>query len=181
MLARRLVEHRDDILFGMGLHIVGICLFMAFVAWVAGRMGTGEPGRWLRYTALGGGFAASTMMLGIAVIEIGAAQIAWYGDDASIARTFAALWWDSVKVFGPPLGLFTIAASVHELGQGRLRATLGWVGLAAGVVALVPPTVWVGAMAVMIWLVALSIVLLVSPVERGASLREAVAPAPQGA
>jgi hypothetical protein len=181
VIARRLVEHRDDILFGMSLHVVGICLFIAFVAWVAARMGTRKSGRWLRYAALGGGFAAAIMMLGIAVIEIGAAQIAWYGDDASIARTFAALLWDSLLVFGPPLGLFAVAVSVHELGQGRLRAVLGCIGLAAGSLALIPWSVWIGAMAVMVWIVTLSIVSLVSPTVRATSIRQAGVPAPRGA
>jgi hypothetical protein len=180
--AARLVEHRDDILFGTSLHVAGVCLFIAFVAWIAGRMvREGEVGRWLGYCALGGGLASAVAMLSVAVIQIGAAQIAWYGDDASIARTFAALMWDSLKVIGPPLGLLAVAASVHELGQGRLRAILGWVGLAAGVAALVPPLVWVGTMAVMLWLVALSLVLLVSPAERHASVQQTMVTAPRGA
>lgn len=182
VIARRLVEHRDDILFGMSLHVVGLCLFIAFVAWIAGRMTSeSEAGRWLRYCVLGGGFAAAVVMLGNAIISIGAAQIAWYGDDASIARTFAALSWDSLKVFGPPLGLFAAAVSVHELGQGRLRAILGWIGLAAGSLTLVPWSVWVGATAVMVWLVVLSVVLLISPAERAASFRQPIVPAPRGA
>lgn len=182
VIAERLVEHRDNILFGMSLHVVGICLFIAFVAWIAGHMTSEvESGRWLRYCALGGGLAAAVIMLGIAVIEIGAAQIAWYGDDASIARTFAALMWDPLKVFGPPLGLFAVAASVHELKQVRPRANLGWLGLAAGSLALIPWSVWVGAMAVMLWIVALSIVLLVTPTERRASFKQAMAAAARAA
>jgi len=175
VIAQRLIEHRDAIERGAGLLVIGVFFLLAFVAWVANRYRSDRPSeRWLTYAATGGGIAAAALMLVEAAIWIAVIEFESFGNDTAIARMVAALTWNWVNVLAAPFAVFTAAISVGVIRSGRRQAIVGWAGMAIAAMSLIPPVAWAGVTLTLVWMLAISIVLLVEATVGGQVARQAV-------
>jgi hypothetical protein len=181
VLAERLVTHRDEILQGATVQALGVLALVGFVAWIAAwlRPRT-DLDRWIAHAVLGGGFLAAGVMLVYIGITIASVQIDNYGADTTIARTFAALMWEWARVQAVPFAMLVLATSVALIRRSGGLAIFGGVGLLAVVLALVPATAWIGLMGIIIWMMALAVVMMVSPAPREPADGRTAIPAPHG-
>lgn len=172
VIANRLIEHRDAIERGTSLLVLGVFFFLAFVAWVANRYRSSRASeQWITWAAIGGGITAAALMLVEAAIWIAVVEFESFAGDEGIARMFAALTWNWLTVLALPLAAFVASVSLGLVRAGRAEAVIGWAGLGAAALSLIPPVAWVGFLAALVWMLALSIVLLLAP-----SRRDRVAP-----
>lgn len=164
-IADLLVESRDDGRIGIAILMVAIfCLFW-FVGYIYQRLQTseGEHG-YLPIVALGGGLVTAAAMLVTLHTEVGLYSVSDYGDETVVARTLAALAWDSVIVLAVPIAVFVAAVSLSALLHGSLPRWIGWMGLPAVALLLVAYTAFLGAVLFFLWVASVAVVALVRPV-----------------
>lgn len=160
-----IATHLADVASGQelanGLSLIAIALLVVFASYLRHVLQRTEPtSSFLPAAASAGGLLLAAMLLVGLAIQIASGVIADYGSDTQVAKTFYLLGWDFVYVFGPPLAVLIGATSTAGLLHGGLPRWLSWAGVPL-VVSLLSPAMFFGFLVAMLWLIALSVVLVV--------------------
>jgi hypothetical protein len=160
---------------GYELAVLGFTAFVVFVAFLHRILRDAEgPGGWLATLALSAGVLHSAVRFGAQPPRM---VVDYRGDALSseLARTLEDLNGTAFVVTGLLLGLYCAAAGGVFLRHGGLPRWLGWFGavagwlaLAAGVVGMADPDLYVPwpFLAGLVWTAIVSIVLAVRPDRR---------------
>jgi hypothetical protein len=136
------------------------CLF-PFVACLARHIQQAEnPGGWLAFVALGGGFVFAALMLVVTAVTIATNVVSDFGNDTQVAKTLYVIGWDFAFVLGPPLAAMIGTASLASVLHGALPRWIGWAGLPVTLLLVIPQLVWGGFVLAFPWLALASVALL---------------------
>ncbi len=141
------------------LSLTAVTCLIVFVSYLRQVLQRSESvSTFLPATAWAGGMLFAATLLAAISIKIASAVIGNYGDDTQVAKTFYALDWNFVNVFGPPLAVLIGATSVAGLLHGGIPRWLGWSGLPLFVIML-SPVMFFGFVLTLPWFIALSVTL----------------------
>lgn len=161
LIARALVEIRDDARAGTVVGLVGAFLLIWFVGYLRSHLSRHEgPGGWLADVAHGGGVVAVSLLLVSYSLTLAATELTGYGDDTVLAKVFLTHGWNYFYIVSPPMLALVAAGSVAGL---RFRALPRWLAI-IGVVMLVVPFfagAGLGAMVSLLWVLLASVVLTI--------------------
>ena len=165
-LARALVENREEARLGAHLGLAGAFLLLWFVGYLRQhlRHAEGEDG-WLASVAYGGGMVATVLVLVSVGFDLAASELASYGDDPQVAKTYFIYGWGAAALLAPPFGAMVTATTVAGLRHAALPRWFAWFSLlvAALIAALSASAVGLGALVGLLWLGLLSLVLCLWP------------------
>ena len=159
VIAQLYSERRDDARLGATIEVVSIFCFIAFIAYLYPKLRM-RGDDWTATIALGGGLVAAGYLLLMVNLGLATSEIDDYGQDVAVARTLAAMTWDSILVLGAPLAALVAGVSVSALRHAVLPRWLGWSGLPVAVLLLTLPVSFLGFMLFVPWTALVSLVLL---------------------
>jgi hypothetical protein len=175
LLARALIDNRDEARLGAYLGLAGVFLLFWFLGRLYRQLREAESAEsWLALVAFGGGLAAGGVVLVGMGFLFAASELSSFGDDTSVAKVIVLWGWNSASLLAPPLAALVVASTVSAFRFGALARWVAWFG-AVMVLALVATTVLgtpgLGAAIGLLWMVVASVGLLFTPTR---SRREAV-------
>ena len=127
VLARAYVDNRDDARTGSYLGLAGAFLLLWFLGYLRRhlRRAEGEDG-WLASVAYGGGLVTVGLLLVGVSFGFAESELASYGEDTQVAKTFLVYGWNFASVLGPPLGALVTGTTVVGF---RFAALPRWLNL----------------------------------------------------
>ena len=150
-------ESADDILRGSRIIVLGLGLFLVFVAHVRTKFRDGGAG-WAADSFLAGGLAlAGASMLFVGVDLMGAE--AGGNGHTEVAQAAVDFSWNGTVLFSPGLLALGLSAAIASFAY---RALPVWLGVFAVLVALSALVPWIGIFIAVIWVLAASISDLIS-------------------
>lgn len=176
-LARAYVDNRDDARTGSYLCLVGAFLLLWFLGYLRRhlQLAEGEDG-WLASVAYGGGLVAVGLLLLEASVGFAVSELAAYGADTQVAKTFFVYQWTFFVVLAPPLGALAAATTVAAFRFAALPRLLAWAGalVVIAMIGLTPSAHGFVAVVGLGWIALLSLALFVETWRsgRGALPRE---------
>ena len=163
-LADALVQNRGDARLGAYLMLLGVFFLLWFVAYLHGRLREAEgEGGWIASVALGGGLVAAAVILLGASIGFASSELASYGADTQVAKTFFVWGWDAANIAAPPLIALVASTTIVAIRFGLFASWFRWFGAiwtALLLMLLVSNTAGLGAMLALVWIFVASLVLL---------------------
>lgn len=170
VIANLFTAHRADMEFGARFQIVGIVFMIVFLAYLYRRIQSAEAGRgWLAPAMLIGGVGCVVAMLMFTAATIAIATIDDYGTDTAVARTFAALTWDSIEIMLAPAAALAGSIAVAALRYNALPRWIGYTGAPLAFALLIAPLsyagdlFWFAFIVFWFWLLAVSIDTAIRP------------------
>ena len=161
-IARALVAHRDNLRLGSYVGLVGVFFLFWFLAYLRHHLerAAGDAG-WLPAVAYGGGLVAAGMLLMAFSYAVAGSVAAEDAGDTQVAKALFVLGWDHLAVVAPPLAALVGGTAAASLRSAALPAWLAWFGVLVTVL-LLSPIFFFGFLAFFGWVIAVSIVLLLT-------------------
>ena len=128
-LARAYVANRDDARAGGYLGLAGAFLLLWFLGYLGHhlRRAEGEDG-WLASVAYGGGLVTVGLQLVGVSFTLAESELASYGEDTQVAKTYFVYGWNAASILAPPLGALAAATTVAGFRFAALPRGLSWTG-----------------------------------------------------
>ncbi len=164
-IAAVLVEHRERILVGTYLTMLGAFFLVGFAAFLRGYLlaATGER-NWLVAMAFGGGLVSAALLLVSAHVTQSFTVLTGYGADTQVAKTLYVLDWNEyLLVEAPPLAALVGATSALWLRERLPPRWLGWTGALVALSLLSPVLPGSGVLLAFLWIGVLSVLLVLRP------------------
>ena len=174
-LAAALVANRGQARVGAYLTLLGVFFLLWFIAYLYGllRQADNEAG-WVASVALGGGLVAAAVLLLGASMGFATSELADYGADTQVAKTFFVWGWNAANIAAPPMIALVAATTLVSVRHHRFPRwfrVFSMVWTAVLISLLIGNVAGMGAALSLIWVLATSFVLLFDttpPVEAAA-------------
>ncbi len=150
-------ETADDIKLGAFFSVLGIGFLLVFVGHLRTKLRDGGAG-WAADSFLAGGVVLAGAMIVIVGVQLAGAEAGDRGH-TEVAQGAADFLWNSSLMFSPGLLAIGIAAAVASFIYRILPI---WLGVFAVLVALGAIVPWIGILIFVVWVLAASIVELIS-------------------
>ena len=150
-------ENVDDIRLGALFSVLGIGFLLIFLGHLRTKLRDGGAG-WAADSFLAGGVMLAGAMIVFVGVEIVGAEAGDYGH-TEVAQGAADFLWSGSLIFSPGLLAVGIAAAVASFSYRILPIWLGVFAVLVALSALVP---WIGILIFVVWVLAASIVELIS-------------------
>jgi hypothetical protein len=162
-IARAFVEHRDNILIGTYLTLLGVFFFLVFLAYLRGVLLESAGDRsWLPSVAFGGGLVSCAMLLLAAHFSQAFTVVSNYRGETQVAKALYILEWNSnLLVEAPALAALVGATTAVGFVFKAFPLWLNGWGALLTLVLLGPFLPGSGVMVTFMWLAVLSILLFV--------------------
>ncbi|MDQ3043803.1 MAG: hypothetical protein M3R06_01445 [Chloroflexota bacterium] len=163
-LARASLDNRDDARTGSSLGLAGAFLLLWFLGYLHRhlRRAEGEDG-WLASVAYGGGLVTVGLVLVAVSFSFAVSELATYGEDTQVAKTYFIYGWNFSSVLAPPLGALVAGTAVVSVRFAALPRWLAWVSalIVVAMLVLAPSVPGLVALVGLAWIALVSLALFV--------------------
>ena len=163
-LAGAYVNNRDDARTGSYLGLAGAFLLLWFLGYLRRQLRRAEgEDDWLASVAYGGGLVAVGLLLVGVSFSFAESELASYGGDTQVAKTFFVYGWNFASVLAPPLGALAAGTTVVGFRFAALPRWLNWVSavIVAAMLGMAPSGPGLAAMVGLGWIALVSLALFV--------------------
>ncbi len=127
-LAQAALANRDDAQSGSYLGLASAFLLLWFLGYLHRHLRRAEGAEgWLASVAYGGGLVTVGLLLLLVSFSLAESELAAYGEDTQVAKTFFVYGWNFTSVLTPPLGALVAATTVIGFRFAALPRWLTWV------------------------------------------------------
>jgi hypothetical protein len=129
LLALDLADNADAARAGAWWLLLGVFLFLVFVARFQGAVRRAFPDGWLHAAVGVAGAALVAVQLVSVAFAFAASEPDAYVNDPQVAKLILLVGWNGASLLAPSLALLLLVGTAAALGSAELPSWLGWVGL----------------------------------------------------